>query len=237
MDIDNGIKANESNWKFNKEVTEVFDSHVRKSVPMYDEFHKMIANMSHWFIENGTNVYDVGTSTGEGLKNLIDSHKHKKVNFIGIDDSEDMYIEAQDRFEGYKNVTLINGDICNSDIVMNNASYITSILTLQFISKRKRKELIKKIYKGLNDGGAFVMVEKVIGENARFDEMFIELYHDFKLSQGFSEQEVFSKSKAIRGVMQPNTTNENINILKDVGFKDVDIFFKWFNFVGIVAIK
>lgn len=237
MNIDNGIKSKESSWEFNKEVTKVFDGHVRKSVPMYDEFHKMISNMSHWFIENGTNVYDIGTSTGEGLKNLIDSHKNKKVNFIGIDDSEDMCREAQDRFEGYKNVTLTNGDACSEDIVISNASYITSILTLQFVPKRKRRNLIQKIYEGLNDGGAFIMVEKVIGENARFDEVFIELYHDFKLQQGFSEQEVFSKSKAIRGIMQPNTLSENLKMLKDTGFKDTDIFFKWFNFVGVIATK
>ena len=236
--IDEGIEnQSEANWRFNTEVVKVFDSHVRKSVPMYDEFHSMIADLSQWFIEEGTNVYDIGTSTGEGLKNVVDVHKGKNINFIGIDESKDMFEEAKERFKDYSNIGFINGDISNEDIVVSNASVVTAILTLQFIPKRKRQSVINKIYNGLNDGGALIIIEKVIGSNARFDEMFIELYHDFKLKQGFSEGEVFSKSRAIRGVMQPNTVSENIKLLDKAGFKDIDIFFKWCNFVGMIAIK
>ena len=170
------------------------------------------------------------------LNNLISHHLNKKINYIGIDSSADMIHKAQENLKDY-DVTLINGDITNGDININNASFITLILTLQFIPQRKRKSLIEKIYKGLNKGGSLVIVEKVIGNNARFDEMFIELYHDFKLSNGLTEEEVFAKSRAIRGVMSPNTVQENIDMLQDVGFKDVDMFFKWCNFAGFVAIK
>lgn len=237
MTVDNELNSETANWKFNKEVTKIFDSHVRKSVPMYDEFHNMISNISEWFIEENSNVYDIGTSTGEGLKQLVDIHKNKNINFIGIDNSKDMIEEVENRFKDYPNISFINDDITKDDIHINNSSFITSILTLQFISKRKRGQVLQKIYDGLNIGGAFVLIEKVIGNNARFDEMFIELYHDFKLEQGFNEQEIFNKSRAIRGVMQPNTIEENLELLNDVGFKDTDIFFKWCNFVGIIAIK
>lgn len=236
MIIDNNVQSEKANWKFNKAVTEIFDSHVRKSVPLYDNFHSTIGDLSEWFIEENTNVYDIGTSTGEGLINLISHHKNKEVNYIGIDRSTDMLEKAKNNLKDY-NVTLINGDITNLDIEIHNASFITSILTLQFIPQRKRKQVIKKAYDGLNKGGSLVIVEKVIGNNARFDEMFIELYHDFKVSNGLTEQEVFAKSRAIRGVMSPNTVQENIDMLTDVGFKDVDIFFKWCNFVGFIAIK
>jgi tRNA (cmo5U34)-methyltransferase len=237
MNIDKDVESEVANWKFDKEVTKIFDSHVRKSVPMYDEFHNMISNISEWFIEENSNVYDIGTSTGEGLKQLVDIYKNKNINFIGIDNSKDMIEEVENRFKNYPNISFINDDITKDDIHINNASFITSILTLQFISKRKRRQVLQKIYDGLNNGGAFVLIEKVIDNNARFDEMFIELYHDFKLEQGFNEQEIFNKSRAIRGVMQPNTIEENLELLNSVGFGDTDIFFKWCNFVGIIAIK
>lgn len=236
MNIDNNTVSEKANWKFNKEITEIFDEHVRKSVPMYDNFHNTIGDLSEWFIEDNTNVYDIGTSTGEGLNNLLLHHKNKKVTYIGIDSSKDMIHKARENLKQH-NVTLINGDISDSDIEIHNASFITSILTLQFIPQRKRKIVIDKAFKGLNKGGALVVVEKVIGNNARFDEMFIELYHDFKLTNGLTEEEVFAKSRAIRGVMSPNTVQENISMLEGAGFKDVDIFFKWCNFVGFIAIK
>ena len=236
MNIDNNTVSEKANWKFNKEITEIFDEHVRKSVPMYDNFHNTIGDLSEWFIEDNTNVYDIGTSTGEGLNNLVSHHKNKKVNYIGIDSSKDMINKAKENLKEHS-ITLINRDISDSDTEIHNASFITSILTLQFIPQRKRKIVVDKAYKGLNKGGALVIVEKVIGNNARFDEMFIELYHDFKLTNGLTEEEVFAKSRAIRGVMSPNTVQENISMLEEAGFKDVDIFFKWCNFVGFIAIK
>ena len=236
MNIDGNVLSEKANWKFDKEIVNIFDSHVRKSVPLYDNFHNIIGDLSEWFVEDNTNVYDIGASTGIGLNNLISHNINKKVNYIGVDSSAEMLKKARNNLKNC-NATLINGDITNSDIEIYNASFITSILTLQFIPRRKRIQVIKKAYKGLNKGGALVIVEKVIGNNARFDEMFIELYHDFKLSNGLSEKEVFAKSRAIRGVMSPNTVQENIDILKEVGFKDIDIFFKWCNFAGIIAVK
>lgn len=238
LKIDSNITSEEANWKFDDNIVPIFDEHVRKSVPMYDNFHNVIADLSDWFVEENTNIYDIGTSTGECIHNLINKHKNKNINYIGLDLSPEMILKAKQRFKDYSNVNIINGDITKeNDVSINNASFITSVLTMQFIPQRKRYGAIKKIYNGLNKGGAFIMVEKIIGNNARFDEMFIELYHDMKIKNGFDEREVMGKARAIRGVMSPNTVNENTNMLKETGFKDVDVFFKWCNFIGFIAIK
>lgn len=236
MKIDENTYSKNANFKFDKQVTNIFDSHVRKSVPMYDEFHKITAEMSDWFLENGTNMYDIGSSTCEVFKNIIPRHSEKEVHYFGIDKSIDM-IEKSVENKTDKNISILNADICNEDVKIHNASFITSILTMQFIPKRKRLKVLKKIYEGLNIGGAFIIIEKIIGSNAKFDEIFTELYHDFKMDNGLTEVEVIGKAKAIRGVMSPNTLDENIKLMKNSGFKDVEVFFRWCNFVGIIAIK
>lgn len=236
MLIDENVQCKNSNFKFDKDVVNIFDSHVRKSVPMYDEFHKLIVDLSDWFVEDHTNVYDLGTSTGECIKNIYNKHKIKQINYIGVDNSLDMVNRAKENLKD-TSISILKEDVTLDDFKISNASLITSVLMLQFIPLRKRKHIIEKVYNGLNDGGAFIIIEKIVGNNARFDEMFIELYHDMKIENGLSEKEVFSKSRAIRGAMRPNTVNENIEILKNIGFKDVDIFFKWCNFVGFVAVK
>lgn len=225
-----------SNWKFDSSVVPIFDSHVKQSVPLYDEIHQLVTDISGWFLEEDTNMYDIGTSTGKVISSLI--HKYeKKINYIGIDSSEDMYKQTNEHFKMKDNVEIVNKDITSSDFRFENASLITSILTIQFIPERRRQQLINNIYKGLNKGSAYIMVEKVIGSNARFNEIWTELYHELKLKNGLSEQHVFAKSKAIRGVMKPYTVSENLEMLTIAGFKDIDTFFKWNNFVGFVAIK
>lgn len=221
-----------SNWKFDSSVVPVFDEHVKQSVPMYDEIHSLIKDISGWFLQENTNMYDIGTSTGKVIKNLQSSY-NKNLNFIGIDSSEEMCKKLKTENVDFE---VINTDV-TCDFTFDNASLITSVLTMQFISESKRQELINKIHKGLYKGSAFVMVEKVIGNNARFNEIYTELYHELKLKNNLTPQHVFEKSRAIRGVMKPYTVDENVEMLNNAGFKDIDIFFKWNNFVGFIAIK
>ena len=120
-------------WEFNEEVAQCFDEHVRQSVFMYDEFHKSIIKMSNWFIEDNTNVLDVGTSTGELLMRLP---YNPTCRYIGIDTEEGMINKAQEKLEDKYELQV--GDILNYNIV--NCSLITMVLVLQFI-KNKDKEL------------------------------------------------------------------------------------------------
>lgn len=229
--------ADSSSWEFNDKVVPIFDEHVRQHVPMYEEFHRLITELSGWFIENETSVFDIGTSSGEVLRNLKATYANKNVKYIGVDASPDMAREAKERFLNDDDVSIYQEDVTNHLFEINNASLVLSVLTLMFIKKKNRQDLVKKIYNGLNDGGAFILVEKVVGNNAGFDGMFVDLYHDFKLKNGLSEKQVFEKAKSIRGVLRPNSLTENIKMLENAGFDNIDIFFKWNNFAGLIAIK
>lgn len=226
-----------SKWRFDENVAPIFDEHVKKSVPLYENMHDLISEISHWFIEDDTNVYDLGTSTGETIVNLSKRHKDKDVQYIGVDNSIDMISKARERVSDQKNINLFCEDVTKDNFKIENASYIVSMLTIQFIQQEKRERLLNKIYRGMNRGSGFVLVEKIIGNNARFDEMWIELYHDLKIKNGLTEKEVFNKSRSIRGVLKPYTVNENLEMLKRAGFNDVDMFLKWNNFAGFIAIK
>ena len=97
--------------------------------------------------------------------------------------------------------------------------------------------MIKNIYKSLNSQGAFILVEKVNSNNILGQSIFTEIYYDFKIDNKLSHSHIINKAKSLRGVMRPLSEKDNINMLKKVGFKKVEVFFKWFNFSGIIAIK
>lgn len=226
-----------SDWKFDSNIVPVFDEHVRQSVPMYDEIHRLITDISAWFLEDETNMYDIGTSTGEVIKNILHKYPLKNTKLIGLDNSLEMVEKAKESFKSETKVEISLVDLVKDDFKFENASLITNVLTMQFIPHRYRQDIINRLYEGLNEGGCLILVEKVVGSNARFNEMWIEMYHEMKLRNGLSEKSVFDKASAIRGVMRPYTLKENLQMLDNAGFKDVDTFFKWNNFAGFVAIK
>lgn len=81
------------------------------------------------------------------------------------------------------------------------------------------------------------MFEKVRFPDARFQDIMSQIYIDFKLDQGFSEIDIINKSKSLKGVMEPFSSEGNLQLLKRAGFKDIVTIFKYLNFEGFLSIK
>ena len=80
-------------------------------------------------------------------------------------------------------------------------------------------------------------MEKVLENDSIFNRLFIDLYYEYKKNMGYSKVEISRKREALENVLIPYRADENIKLLKNSGFKSVEIFFKWFNFTGIIAVK
>ena len=115
---------------------------------------------------------------------------------------------------------------------------MTSIFTLQFMPPRHRQEVLHKIYKGLNTGGAFVFAEKTVCEDARLQDMMTFNYYDYK-RETFTTEDIMDKERTLRHMMKPNTWSEIIYNLYDAGFDETKVQPFWRNhtFVGAIAIK
>ena len=63
------------------------------------------------------------------------------------------------------------------------------------------------------------------------------LYNDFKLDNGYSGNEIIAKARSLKGVLQPLSSQENIQALNRVGFKEISLVSKNLCFEGYLAIK
>ena len=55
--------------------------------------------------------------------------------------------------------------------------------------------------------------------------------------QGYSYDEIIGKSRSLKGVLEPFSTQGNIDLAKRAGFKDITTIFKYVCFEGFIAIK
>lgn len=225
-------------FRFTAEVAGVFDDMVSRSVPFYDEMQRMTAELASDLIEPGTNVYDLGCATGTTLV-LLDRVAPKDVKFFGIDDAPDMLArcEAKMKQHGFAHEYELRTADLNGGVEMHNASLAVMAFTLQFIRPLHRDQLVADIFKGLNTNGGLILLEKVLGEDSHFNRLFIKYYYDLKRRNGYSELEITQKREALENVLIPYKLLENREMLLRAGFRYVDVFFKWYNFCGIVALK
>jgi tRNA (cmo5U34)-methyltransferase len=233
MKIDKKIFSKPSDWKFDKNVTKNFESHISKSVPFYELSHKLTVNISEFFLKNNSLYYDLGCSTGTLLQKIYKRHLLKKIKYVGIDESAPMIVKAK-KFKK-KNIKFHKSNL--RDINFHKSDFITSLYSMQFINPKYRQNLFRKIYNSLNWGGGFVIFEKIRGNDARFQDILNFSYFDFKRENGLSSEEIINKELSLRSILEPYTINANIDFLKRAGFKDIMPISQYLCFIGFLAIK
>jgi tRNA (cmo5U34)-methyltransferase len=229
------INTANANWSFAGEVPKNFDNHVDKSVPMYREGHDLVCRLSDFFLSENSKSYEIGSSTGELTKKIAEHNNHKEITLIGVDPIQEMIEVANKKCKDVSNISFICDDILN--VKLEKSDLIISYYTIQFIKPRIRQLVFDKIYESLNWGGAFILFEKVRACDARFQDIMTALYTDYKLEQVYTEEEIVSKTRSIKGVLEPFSTQGNIDLLKRSGFVDITTVFKYVSFEGFLAIK
>ncbi len=236
MNVGHKIEAKNASWSFGGDVADTFVDHIRQSVPMYEEGHDLVCQFSDYFVSNESVCYEIGASTGELTRKLaVHNQAKSRARWIGIDTEKPMIDRAKKHCAGVENIELHVEDVRTFDF--EPADFIVSYYTLQFTPPRHRQEIFNKIYNALNWGGAFIMFEKVRGPDARFQDICSSLYNDFKVRQGFSSDEILSKTRSLKGVLEPFSTEGNLGLMRRAGFTDMMSICKYICFEGFLAIK
>jgi len=228
-------------FNFDEKTAEVFEDMLERSIPLYREVQRMLGEVAAEYSVSGTNVYDLGCSDGITLATLSSAiaGAGKQVRFVGVDFSQAMLDRAARRLgEGgpHGKPTLLLADL-NEACNIENASLVVLNLTLQFVRPLFRDRLIHAIYDGLNENGCLVLVEKVLGSDSQFNRLFIKFYYDMKRRNAYSETEIAQKREALENVLIPYRLDENIELLKRNRFGSVEVFYKWYNFAGLLGVK
>jgi tRNA (cmo5U34)-methyltransferase len=228
------IKAQNANWKFNGEMIDHFEKHVSQSVPMYNEGHDLVVNISDYFVKDDSICYEIGSSAGTLINKLAKHNNFRKAKFIGIEIEDDMVNKANNLYKS-NNLSFECKDI--NTFEFEKSDLIIAYYTVQFIHPKHRQELINKIYNSLNWGGAFLFFEKVRANDARFQDIMTGLYTDYKLEQGYNATEILEKTRSLKGILEPFSTQGNLDMLKRAGFIDAISIMKYISFEGFLAIK
>ena len=229
------------NFNFGAETAEVFEDMLDRSIPLYREMQRMLGELVAEFAVTDTYVYDLGCSNGITLETVARAiaGAGKQSRLVGVDYSKAMLEKAAQRFAGGAagvRPELLHKDL-NDGLTIENASVVLLNLTLQFVRPLFRDRLVRSIYEGLNENGCLIVVEKVLGNDSLFNRLFIKLYYDMKRRNDYSDLEIAQKREALENVLIPYRIDENVELLRRNGFGSVDMFYKWYNFAGLLAVK
>jgi tRNA (cmo5U34)-methyltransferase len=232
--VGDSISADNAAWSFGGEIPQHFQDHVRKSVPLYAEGHDVVVKLSDFFLSEGSLCYELGCSTGALIHKIATGSAQRGIQAIGVDIECDMIAYARECWAGGP-VTFVHADIVDMDL--EPCDLIVAYYTMQFIRPRDRQLVFDRIYHSLHRGGALLLFEKVRAPDARFQDIMTAMYTDYKLAEGYEPGEILTKARSLKGVLEPFSSQANVDLMKRAGFEDIMTIVKYVCFEGFLAIK
>mgnify|MGYP001818880909 FL=1 len=225
-------------FTFDENVARVFPDMIKRSVPGYTTIVAMTGLIAQRYASPGSRLYDLGCSLGASTLAMRQNLRSEDCRIVGVDNSAAMLERCRSIVDTDTHETPVDL-ICTNleDVAIENASVVVLNFTLQFIPLGIRDEVIGRIYAGLRPGGIMVLSEKLTFEDPHLDQLNIDLHHEFKRANGYSELEIAQKRAAIENVLLPETLATHKQRIAEAGFSSCDVWFQCFNFASLVALK
>lgn len=227
-------RAAPGSFKFDARVATVFEDMISRSVPGYQQILEMLPTLTRQFRFADHHYYDLGCSLGAGMLAMAQGLGNTPHKLIGVDNSSAMIEQATLNLDGL-DCELIEQNLLESEL--NRAGMVLMNFTLQFIPLAQRANLIEQIYASLCSGGALILSEKIKFDDPHTQQVLIDIHHQYKADQGYSDLEISHKRDAIENVLIPETLDTHITRLKNAGFSVVTPWVQNLQFLSILAIK
>ncbi|HEB77416.1 MAG TPA: carboxy-S-adenosyl-L-methionine synthase CmoA [Methylothermaceae bacterium] len=225
-------------FRFDDRVAAVFDDMIERSVPGYRTIVTAIGMLAARLAQPESHFYDLGCSLGAASFAMAQRITAPGCTIFAIDNAWPMIRRLRHRLDRLTPRTSILPVCADLEHVrIHNASLVVLNFTLQFIAPNRRQALIERIYQGLRPGAALILSEKIALEDPAQQRLFTELHHDFKRAQGYSELEIAQKRTALENVLIPEPLARHQQRLRQTGFASVEVWFRYFNFVSLIALK
>ena len=224
-------------FEFDNEVASLFDNMAQRSIPLYQEVHRMhVAMFEHMFRE-GAHVVDIGSSTGNLFRhieyrfNIRLSQMH--VRGTAIDISQPM----MDRLlEDFPHINGIVGDITAMDDLDTPADIMFALYVLQFVHPDKKVDALQWMVRNLKVGGVLVLGQKEEIDSSAMRELFDDEYYQFRRDNGYTQHEIDAKTAALRNSMWPLPHAQLMALLQMNNLEAVETS-RWLHFSTVVAVR
>jgi tRNA (cmo5U34)-methyltransferase len=224
---------------FDDKVASVFSDMVNRSVPGYAMIVRMISVLAEQYARKNTKLYDLGCSLG-AVTFRLQQLKIDNCSIVAVDNSSAMIKRCQESLALNLTAEKLSVELRCEDIQqteLSNASVVVLNFTLQFIAPDQRDKIIQKIYDALVPGGVLIISEKIIFTENEKNKLFIDLYHQFKKANGYSELEISRKRSALENILIPETITQHNKRINAAGFTFFELWFQCFNFASMIAVK
>lgn len=210
---------------------EDYDTKISTVLPYYSSFHQETINLVRSLSKAPKVWIDTGCGTGTFISKAIEQFPDTR--FLMLDPSEGMLNQAKGKLSSYTSEKLefLRASPTQefSQELNENPDVITAIQCHHYLDRGNRAKAVKKCHELLKDGGIFITFENI----SPFTEEGISIgkryWGKFQSECGRSEEEVATHLERFGTEYFPITVEEHLELLRETGFKIVELF--WYSYM------
>ncbi|MGP8079423.1 MAG: class I SAM-dependent methyltransferase [Dehalococcoidales bacterium] len=221
-------------------IPEVYNSVVRQIMPFYDTVHSETVDLVKTIKPDVKQWLDTGCGTGNLVELALKAFPD--TGFILADPTEKMIQAAAVRLKvSYgQRVTFLpptstEGLPAHKDVLKTQV--ITAILCHHYYHPEQRRTATGVCYQLLDPGGVYITVENIMPDSVHGTHLAIERWKRFQVEHGRTAIMAEKHAARLNSEYFPITVQEHLTLLKETGFKTVELFWKSHMQAGFYAIK
>ena len=213
--------------------SKVYDENIASTLPYYHEYNNQILDLVKAMGTQNIDWLDTGCGTGTLASEVLKCRDD--VRFTLCDPSEQMLNIAKEKLQG-RNIRVFN--IPSQKMTFDSEfDVVTAVQSHHYLKSDERRIAVEKCFHALKSTGVFITFENIRMTTETSDKIALKRWENF-LSEHLKDPEVVKMHIERRGVeVFPITIEDHIKLLREAGFKSVDILWTSYLQAGFWAMK
>jgi tRNA (cmo5U34)-methyltransferase len=212
---------------FEEEARE-FDRIIVALIPAYLQMVDALVQAIPFENSSPVRVMDLGCGTGTVAARVLDSFPNAQVTCLDL--AENMIAMARTKLRHHSHVRYVVGDFNRLDLDGNHDVIVSSLSLHHLVTNDDKRQFYRRIYKSLRPGGVFYNADVVLGSSDFLQSVYMQQWLTF-MRRNVSDEEIESKwIPKYEAEDHPAKLTEQLTWLADIGFADVDVIWKRYNF-------
>ncbi|MDR3290898.1 MAG: class I SAM-dependent methyltransferase [Methanobrevibacter sp.] len=208
-----------------REIAPNYDKEIVKIIPYYKQMIEALINIFTFNNYEYINILDLGCGTGSLTQKIKEKFPNSRITCM--DSSKEMINLAKKKLWDYDNIKFIIADF--SDFNFNNDCYdvvLSSLAIHNLIGDEDKKNLYRRIYKALKKNGFFYIADFVSASSRHNQRLYDDVINNFVKKNSMKEKTLKYRIHREDNV-HPKLVDQ-IKWFEKVGFREVDIVFKYY---------
>lgn len=205
-----------------------FDETIIKIIPYYDQMIRALTDSIPFDKSSEISIIDLGCGTGTVAKKISDKFPESKIYCLDI--ASNMIDIARNKLAGHRDVEFIQ---CDFSAFKSDRKFdvVVSSLALHHLENDQcKKEFYKKVYDILTDSGLFLNADIVLA-SAEYNQIINMIRWIDYMNKSVNCDEIFSNwIPKYKAEDRPAKLMDQLKWLEEIGFKTVDVYWKYYNF-------